>query len=311
MVSDLGGAIFVAGGALSRLLPRWLRYGVASAGGNVGYRLVGRTRRQALENYAGILHLSESSPEVHRVAREALVGYAKLMADFVLLPTLTPERVREMVDWDGIEHIHKARELGRGAIVVTPHFGNWDIAAAATLAVGLPVTAVTEHYGTSDLNRRVVEARQRIGMNVVPLGVSAGKAVITALRRNELVALVCDLPPREGRAVRVRICGQEALVPAGPALLALRSGAPVLPFVCRRLPDDRYRVEVQPPVRFEPTAGIGARGEKEHDVERLAQAIMDRFDPILRANPEQWYLFSPMWNQAGEAPVESTLAVSG
>jgi KDO2-lipid IV(A) lauroyltransferase len=304
MVRDLGGAIFVGGGAISRVLPSSLRYSMASLGGRVGFRLVGKSRRQALENYAGILHQPQSSPEVRRVAREAFVGYAKLMADFALLPSLTPDRVREMVGWDGIEHIHTALEGGKGVIVVTPHFGNWDIAAAATTAAGMAVTAVTEHYGTSDLNRRVVAARQRIGMNVVPLGVTAGKAVVTALRRNQLVALVCDLPPRDGRSVRVRICGQEALVPAGPALLALRSGAPVLPFVCRRLPDDRYRIEVQPAVRFEAT------GNKGHDVERLAQAIMDRFDPILRANPEQWYLFSPMWrHESGTAP-ESTLAVA-
>jgi KDO2-lipid IV(A) lauroyltransferase len=305
MVRDLGGAVFVGGGALGRLLPSSFRYGFAGLGGRATFRLVGRTRRQALENYAGILHQGESSPEVRRVAREALVGYAKLLADFVLMPSLTPQRVREMVDWDGIEHIHRAREGGKGVIVVTPHFGNWDIAAAATTALGLPVTAVTERHGTSDLNRRVVEARQRIGMNVVPLGVTAGKAVLTALRRNELVALVCDLPPKEGRSVRVRICGQDALVPAGPALLALRSGAPVVPFVCRRLPDDRYRVEVQPPLRFEAT------DDKDRDVERLAQAIMDRFDPILRAAPEQWYLFSPMWHHEGQAAAESTLAVAG
>jgi KDO2-lipid IV(A) lauroyltransferase len=231
-----------------------------------------------------------------------MVGYTKLMADFVLLATLTPERVREMVDWEGIEHIHQARRHGKGVIVVTPHFGNWDIAAAATTAAGLPVTAVTERYGTSDLNRRVVAARQRMGMNVVPLGVTAGKAVITALRRNELVALVCDLPPREGRSVRVRICGQEALVPAGPALLALRSGAPVLPMVCRRLGDDRYRIEVQPALQFE------AGASKDGDVQRLAQAIMDRFDPILRATPEQWYLFSPMWHHEDKAAAAPALA---
>jgi KDO2-lipid IV(A) lauroyltransferase len=304
MVRDLGGAIFVGGGAISRVLPSSLRYSMASLGGRVGFRLVGKSRRQALENYAGILHQPQSSPEVRRVAREAFVGYAKLMADFALLPSLTPDRVREMVGWDGIKHIHTALEGGKGVIVVTPHFGNWDIAAAATTAAGMAVTAVTEHYGTSDLNRRVVAARQRIGMNVVPLGVTAGKAVVTALRRNQLVALVCDLPPRDGRSVRVRICGQEALVPAGPALLALRSGAPVLPFVCRRLPDDRYRIEVQPAVRFEAT------GNKGHDVERLAQAIMDRFDPILRANPEQWYLFSPMWRHESGTAAESTLAVA-
>jgi KDO2-lipid IV(A) lauroyltransferase len=303
-VSDIGGAVFALGGALSRRLPPSLRYGTARLGGSIGYRLLGRMRRQALENYAGILDRPESSPEVQRVAREAVVGYTKLLADFVLLPTLSRERVLEMVEWQGIEHIHRARELGKGVIVVTPHFGNWDIAGAATTAVGLPLTAVTEHYGTSDLNRRVIAARERIGMKVVPLGVTAGKAVLTGLRRNELVALVCDLPPREGRAVTVRICGQQAVVPAGPALLALRTGAPVLPFVCRRLPDDRYRIEVQAPVQF-PTAGAGAPA-----VEAMAQAIMDRFDPVLRATPEQWYLFSPMWNLAEASTAKAKLAVA-
>ena len=304
-MSDIGGAVFVTGGALSRRLPSKVRYGVARAGGVAGYQLLRGMRRQALENYAGVLHQPASSPEVRRVAQEAIVGYTKLLADFVLLPRLTPESVRRMVDWEGIDHIHQAREQGRGVIVVTPHFGNWDIAAAATTSVGLPLTAVTEHYGTSDLNRRVVAARERIGMKVVPLGISAGKAVVTALRRNELVALVCDLPPREGRSVRVTICGQQALVPAGPALLALRSGAPVLPFVCRRLPDDRYRIEVQPPVDLQTS------GNKDRDVASVAQAIMDRFDPILRATPEQWYLFSPMWHLEPAAAEGSTLAAVG
>ena len=134
-----------------------------------------------------------------------------------------------MVDWDGFENIQQALAQDRGVIVVTPHFGNWDIAAAAAVARGLPVTAVTEHFGNGALNERVVAARERIGMKVVPLGVSAGKAVLTALRQGEVVALVCDLPPREGRTVTVRVCGQDAVVPAGPPLLALKTGAPVVP----------------------------------------------------------------------------------
>jgi lauroyl/myristoyl acyltransferase len=303
-VTDLGGAVFVVGGSISRLLPARWRYGAARLAGSAGYSVLGKTRGQALENYAGVLHQPESSPDVSRLARQAMIGYTKLLADFVLLPTLTPDRVRRMVEWEGIEHIHQARTQGRGVIVVTPHFGNWDIAAAATTALGLPLTAVTENYGSTDLNRRVIESRRRIGIKVVPLGVTAGKAVVNALRHNELVALVCDLPPREGRSVRVRILGQDAVVPAGPALLALRTGAPVLPFVCRRLEDDRYRVEVQPRIDFRPT------GHKDRDVAAMAQAIMDRFEPTLRANPEQWYLFSPMWHLGATATAEAALAVA-
>jgi lauroyl/myristoyl acyltransferase len=303
-VSDLGGAVFAVGGAVSRLLSPRLRYGAAGVAGTVGYAVLGKTRRQALENYAGILHQPTSSPDVRRLARQAMVGYTKLLADFVLLPTLGPDRVRQMVEWEGIEHIHEARRQGKGTIVVTPHFGNWDIAAAATTALGLPLTAVTESYGSRDLNRRVIEARRRIGLKVVPLGVTAGKAVINALHRNELVALVCDLPPREGRSVRVRICGQDAVVPAGPALLALRTGAAVIPFVCRRLEDNRYRAEVQAPIEFHQT------GHKDRDVAALAQMVMDRFEPTLRANPEQWYLFSPIWHLPASPSAEAELAVA-
>ncbi|GAC1327670.1 MAG: phosphatidylinositol mannoside acyltransferase [Candidatus Dormibacteria bacterium] len=282
------GRFFEAGGRASALLPPGLRYGLARAGGVAGYRLLSRVRRQALQNYGGVLHLPLESPEVRRVAREAMVGYTKLLADFLALSRLSRDDVMRMVDWRGWDHIQSALEGGHGVIVVTPHFGNWDMAAAAAAARGLVVTAVTDHYGDDDLNRRVTAARERFGVRVVPLGVAAGRSVLASLRRNEVVALVCDLA-KDGRNVKVMVCGQQAMVPAGPALLALRSGAPVVPVMCRRQPDNRYLLEVQPRVDFEPS------GDLEVDTARLAQAIMTRFEPELLRHPEQWYLFSPMW----------------
>jgi len=256
--------------------------------------LLPRVRRQALQNYGGILHLPVDAPEVRRVAREAMVGYTKLLADFLALSRLSRDDVMRMVDWRGWDHLQAALDGGRGVIVVTPHFGNWDMAAAAAAARGLKVTAVTDHYGDEDLNRRVTAARERFGVSVVPLTVNAGRSVLGALRRNEIAALVCDLA-KEGRNVKVMVCGQQAMVPAGPALLALRSGAPVVPVMCRRQSDNRYLLEVQPVVDFERS------GDLEADTARLAQAIMGRFEPELLRRPEQWYLFSPMW--LGEDPV--------
>jgi len=282
------GRFFEAGGRVSALLPPGLRYGLARAGGSVGFRLLPGVRRQALENYAGVLHLPLKSAEVRRVAREALAGYAKLLADFLALSKLSRDDVMRMVDWRGWDNIQAALAQGKGVIVVTPHFGNWDMAAAAAAARGLSVTAVTDHYGDDDLNRRITAARERFGVSVVPLTVTAGRAVLGALRRNQIVALVCDLA-KDGRNVQVMVCGQQALVPAGPAVLALRSGAPVVPIMCRRQPDNRYLLEVQPQIEFQPS------GDREVDTRALAQAIMDRFEPELLRRPEQWYLFSPMW----------------
>ncbi|HEY8739936.1 MAG TPA: lysophospholipid acyltransferase family protein [Candidatus Dormibacteraeota bacterium] len=286
------GRLFDAGGRVSSLLPPAVRYGAARLGGMVGYAALPRMRRQALENYAGILHLPVDAPQVRRLAREAVVGYTKLIADFLLLPRLSRDEVMRMVDWRGWDHIQDGLALGRGVIVVTPHFGNWDVAAASAAARGLKVTAVTEHYGDDDLNQRVTAARRRAGVNVVPLTVAAGRAVLGALRRNEVVALVCDLA-KDGRNVQVQLCGQQLMVPAGPATLALHSGAPLVPILCLRQPDNRYLLEVQPAIDFK------ASGDEPADVAALAQAIMDRFEPELLRHPEQWYLFSPMWLREG------------
>ncbi|MHB8508168.1 MAG: lysophospholipid acyltransferase family protein [Candidatus Dormibacteria bacterium] len=283
--------MFSLGGAVCDALPGRALYGAAGSLGDLGFVLNRGARRQAIENYAGILGLPTTHPAVHRVARQALRGYTKLMADFLLLSRLGPEQVLQRVDVEGIENMYQALRQGRGVVVVTPHFGNWDIAAAAACALGLPVSAVADHYGDEELNSRVVASRARFGMKVIPLDRNAGRGVIKALRNNEIVALVCDLP-KEGRNFRVDLCGQAAMVPAGPAVLALRSGAPVVPILCRRLPDDRYRLVMEPPVEFAPS------GDRDRDEPALAQAIIDRFNPALRATPEQWYLFSPMWGLA-------------
>ena len=296
MVGSVSAIGFELGAVVVSRTPSRLRYGAARLFGDIAFATGGATRRQALQNYAGIAHRPESDPEVRRIARESMVGYAKLLADFVTLPRIRPEQIDAMVDWAGFENIEKALAQGKGAIVVTPHFGNWDIAAAAAVRKGLRLTVVTEHFGGPELDRRVVESRERLGMKVVPLSVSAGKAVLTALRHGEVVALVCDLPPEEGRTVSVRVCGQQAIVPAGPAVLALRTGAPVVPIMCRRLADNRYRIEVQAPLE------VVASDDGDADVAHVAQAIMDRFEPELKATPEQWYLFSPMWDRAGGPP---------
>ena len=289
------GTLFGWGSAVVKRWPLGLRYRLAALVGVANYSLRPSLRHQALENYAAILDLPPTHPDVRRVTRAAFVGYTKLLADFLVLPAMTPTQVLSRVAVEGFDNVAAALQPGKGAVVVTPHYGNWDFAAAAAAARGLKVTAVTEHFGTGSLNERVVESRARHNIKVVPVGVAAGKASLAALRRNELVALVCDLPG-PGRNLAVRLCGQPAMVPAGPALLALRTGAMVLPITCQRLADDSYRLVIEAPMA-PPAGGV------ESNLESFAQAIVDRFEPTLRANPEQWYLFSPMWQRI-DAPAE-------
>jgi len=290
----VSGLLFSLGSFVVGALPRALVYRGASGLGSLAFTFRPALRRQAIENYAPVLRLPDGDPEVRRVARAAVIGYAQLIADFLLMPRLGRARLLDMIEPVGLDRLREVVDAGKGAIVVTPHFGNWDLAAAAAAASGFKVTVVTEKFGPEGMNRKVVAARGRLGLKVVPLSIAAGKASVNALRRGEVVGLVCDLP-KDGRNVAVNLVGQRAMVPAGPALLSLRSGAPVVPITCLRVADGKYRLDVQAPL------SRPREEASEADVTAYAQAIVDRFEAPLRAHPEQWYLFSPMWGRVGAA----------
>jgi len=301
----LDARLFNAGSALLKVLPVTVRDGAATALGNLGYALQPGLRRQAQLNYSGILHRPITSKHVRRTARRAVVGYGKLLGDFLVLSRLKPEEIRAMVEVEGIEHIQRARQAGKGVVIFMPHFGNWDIAGAAAVAHGIPLTVVADDWGSPGVNSEIFNSRRSLGMTVVPMGPGAGQAVLSALRKNQVVGLMADLA-QEGRAVEVKVMGQVASMPAGPALLSLRTGAPILPTTCRRISGRQFRLEIQPPVSFTPS------GDFRADTRELTQAVVRRLEPALEASLEQWYLFSPMWlttaSDAGSPTRRPTLA---
>jgi KDO2-lipid IV(A) lauroyltransferase len=125
-------------------------------------------------------------------------------------------------------------------------------------------------------------------MDIVPVGRSAVRAINNALDRNELVALLCDLP--HGPGVNVVFFGRRAVVPPGPAAIACRRGIPLLPAYCRRDGLDRHTVHLDPPIHPPaPEECAGKDGTQE-----LMQRVIDRFELFIRSHPDQWYAFRPI-----------------
>lgn len=275
--------------AAMRRLPQRIAYAIASVVGNVGFYCWPRGRRAMLLNYHRVM---DGSPpgEIRRVARASLVNYCQYLADFMRFPSLEPHHLRANVDGnEAFATLDEALARGKGAVIVSMHFGNWDLGAGAVAARGYPVTVVAETFADSRLDRMVVDSRTRLGMQVVKME-RAGPSLIKTLRRNGLLALLIDRPV-PGDGVKVRFFGEEVEVPAGPARLAVRTGASVVPAVCLRI--DRSRHEVSTlgtrAIAVEPTGDEGA------DIQRLTQAIMDAHEEYIRRYPEQWYMFREMW----------------
>src|SRR5439155_760641 len=175
-----------------------------------------------------------NDPDVARVARRAFQNYGRVLMDFLLLGSLTPSELIARMTNDGRENLDAALAGGRGAIMAVPHMGSWDMAGSYAGALGYRIAAVAERFPGS-LNEAVVQTRQRFGLNVIMLGRSAVREITEALKANSIVALLCDL--EQGSGVPVRFFGRNAVVPGGPAAIAIKTGAPLVP-ACPELDRD-------------------------------------------------------------------------
>ena len=275
---------------VGRLPPR-ATYAVAFAIGSIAYYCWPRGRRSMNANYGRVLP-SLSAAERRKTARRSLVNYCKYLADFIRFPHLSPQALVTSVEGETrFEGLNRVLERGKGAVIVCMHFGNWDLGAGAAAARGYPLTVVAETFADPRLDAMVAGARARLGMNIVKME-KAGPSLLRALKHNGLLALLIDRPT-PGDGVKVRFFGEEVEVPAGPARIALRTGAAVVPTAFARI--DPKRSEVLTLCDFDIAPEL--TGDSDEDVRVLTQAIMSAHEKFIRQFPDQWYMFREMWGQ--------------
>ena len=273
---------------LGRLVPTRVGYVVAPIIADVCYIFYRGGRRGLYENLGRVLGTSDRRV-LGRVARRSLRNFSKYVVDFIHFYVMTPEDIRRRIIFNDFERLNAAVAEGRGIIFVTLHFGNWDMGAAGLAAYGYPVDAIAETFELPRMNELVQGYRRQLGVNIIPME-RIGPGVLRALRRGHILALLIDVPA-PGPSVAVDFFGARAEVPAGPARLALRTGARVIPAVLAREPgrDEIIRPILDFDLHFEPT------GDEERDVRELTQQIMSSLERFIRQYPDQWFMFRPMW----------------
>ena len=252
-------------------------------------------RQTMLRNYAHVLP-DATVRERQRIARQSLANYLRYMVEFAASGNLSPEqRLAVGVETPGFEGVDRGMMRGRGVLVAPMHFGNWDLAATNAAARGYTLTVVGETFGNPRLDDLVVSGREALGVRLVKME-KVGPSLVRSLKRNEMVATLIDRPLREG-GVRVRFFGEEVEVPAGPARLALRTGAAIGAVAFPRRGPGRIDVLANFDLDFEPS------GDSDRDVQALTQAIMTAHETYVRRYPEQWYMFREFWeaHTSGEA----------
>ncbi len=205
-----------------------------------------------------------------------------------LLGRMTREEVLERTEVQGLDALREAVEGGRGAVVITAHFGNWEVAGAALALRGIPLDVVVQRQRNPLFNRHINGTRERLGMVVIPRN-AAPREVLRSLRRGRAVAIVGDQNVRRG-GVFVDFFGRKASTARGAAVFALRTGCAVFLGVNRNRGGYplRYLAEVKP-VDFAPT------GDMEEDVLRLTEIYTRYLEGEIRRTPEQYFWQHRRW----------------
>jgi KDO2-lipid IV(A) lauroyltransferase len=173
-------------------------------------------------------------------------------------------------------------------ILALPHLGGFDFAAGWLAGRGAAPTVVVEPVEPPELFEWFASVRAAIGMEVVPLGPDAGRAILRALKANRVVCLLSDRD-LAGDGVPVDFFGERTTMPGGPATLALRAGAPLLPVGVYFRPHGRHFAQIGPPLP------VQREGRLRDDVGRITQELAHRFEELIREAPEQWHLMQPNW----------------
>lgn len=278
--------LVLAARALDRLLGPRRSAALAAALGRFAYRRL-RIRARVVEEQLRRAFPERDDAWIRSIARGAYEHLGREAMMMIRLSRLGPAAVVDATDVvDGMDALRSAVDAGTGAILVTGHYGNWEVCGAALAARGVPVDAVARRQDNPLMDRLINESRTRLGMTVIPMG-GATKRSLRSLREGRAVGLVADQDARE-RGVFVPFFGRRASTYRGPAVLALRSGAPVFVTSATRVPDGRYEVRVRPvPV---PTGADPERTEWE-----LTAALASALERQVRADPTQYLWHHRRW----------------
>ena len=265
----------------SRRLPAPAAFWLIERLADVRWRTSRADRQGVCANVSRVLGrpIEEGSPLV----RDTFRNFGRYLVELFTFDVVAPPTLR----LEGLEHLSGTLERVPGAIAMTAHLGNWELAARVLRRMNIPVTVIALPHEDPWMNAQLNWHRQQGGLNVLPLGAAAARQGLKHLRQGGVLGVLGDRD-FSGHGVTVAWGDGEAMLPSGPAILSLRSGAPVIPMVLAREGRWVFRLCVEPPI-WPDTGGTNGAA-----IQRLTQRYAQALERFITRFPEQWIMFQPL-----------------
>jgi phosphatidylinositol dimannoside acyltransferase len=288
-----------AGWALVRGLPERLTARLFQLGADLAWWRRGKGARRLKSNLARV---TAPGTDLDRLGRDAMRSYARYWLEAFRLPVLSPERIVGRMRVAEEHNLRDAHAAGRGTVLALPHMGNWDHAGAWLVLTGVPFTTVAERLKPADLYDLFVAFREGLGFEVIAASGDEQPPFELLTDRLRAGGVLCLLADRDltPSGVPVTFFGAKATMPAGPAALALRTGAALIPttlWYAGDAVDGHWEARTAPPIRHT-------------DVATMTQAMADAFAAGIAAHPADWHMLQRLWQDDLEPRTAGPAGVS-
>ncbi|MBU0480844.1 MAG: lysophospholipid acyltransferase family protein [Proteobacteria bacterium] len=291
---------------LLRALPRKPALLFMRSLGRLAFILSKNPRKRAIA-HLGMVFPDKSREEIITLARKVFIHFATAIGDLVRLPRLIDSGLNDLVTASGTEHLDRAFATGRGLILITCHFGNWELLGAWLVKNGYPMSVVGTTLFDERLDRFLVDTRNNAGYTNIARG-KGTREIMRTLKKGHSVGMLIDQDTK-AQGVFVNFFGRQTHTPTGPAVLARKLDLPIIPIFMYLKDDLTYHLECQPPLDLVRTAN------EEKDIRSYTQQCSDAYEGIIRRFPEQWVWMHKRWKtqpeaiekETGAAPVQSSL----
>ena len=281
----------------STLIPRSVQKFFSVVIGDLFYFLMEKTRAQVCKNMEGISRGRWPKQKVKALTRKTFQNYGQYLLDYMVMHRLRPSNKQQWIEEEiGGNYMIKALQAEKGAICITPHLGNWEIGGLLFSFKGGRLNVLT--LDERDLNTKSFreEMRGRRGIKNLyidpkdnsPLAILD---VVKALRRNEIVAMLGDRIESQ-KTIDINFFGRKTPFPMGVAILAMATGAPVLPVFVVMGSSRKYRGIIEAPIYFD----APLREDRETIIQKGMEKLIKKFEEYIEKYPDQWYNFYSYWN---------------
>lgn len=270
------------------VLPLCLRKLFASFVGGVAVLVVQDWRLKMAQ--ANVQECLGVSPEqAKRIAEDSLRRFGRMVVEVLRFPLLNKDNISEYVTVEGLEYLEKAYAEGKGVIMCTGHYGNWELLGATVALHGYPMLSITRKQNNANMDKAINEFRQMVGQKVTyNRGGHGLLAISRMLKEKNLLGVLYDQDTNDD-GVEIDIFGKRSIIPLGPAALSRLYGSPILPIFLHNNDDWTCTAKIYPPLYTPKTK------DKEQDFYQVTRQLVDILEQEITAHPEMWFWVHDRW----------------